>query len=160
MTIRVTCTGCHKRFDVSEQFAGKEGPCPNCKKRIKIPAVEDEVVIHGPEDAAPKDGTGQGSLKPIIREETALTAVQLTLIGVAIGGFFALSFIIRLMLGNQPAFPAYLLVLGALSIAVATVLSGYTFLRNQELGRFTGQSLYVRVAVCSLLYAVLWSVFP
>ena len=28
MPIRVTCTGCHARFDVSEKFAGKEGPVP------------------------------------------------------------------------------------------------------------------------------------
>ncbi|MEC8508925.1 MAG: MJ0042-type zinc finger domain-containing protein, partial [Planctomycetota bacterium] len=35
MSIRVTCPGCHARFNVSDQFAGKSGPCPKCKKTIQ-----------------------------------------------------------------------------------------------------------------------------
>ena len=160
MSIRVTCPGCHKRFNVSSKFAGKEGPCPSCKKKIKIPAVEEEVVIHAPEDMGPKDTTGESSVKPITREETAVSGVQWTLICVTIIGFFAASGILRLMIGDPSTFPVLLLGLGALLIAVPTVLGGYTFLRDQELGRFAGQSLFLRVAVCSGLYAVLWSTFP
>ncbi len=160
MTIRVTCPGCHKRFNVSAKFAGKEGPCPNCKKKIKIPAVEDEVVIHAPESKGPKDATGESSLKPITRQETAVSGVQWTLISVTIIGFFAASVIIRLMISDPSGFPLLLLGLGAVLIAVPTVLGGYAFLRDQELGRFVGRALTLRVAVCSGLYAVLWSIFP
>ena len=30
MAITVTCPGCHKKFVVSEKFAGKSGPCKYC----------------------------------------------------------------------------------------------------------------------------------
>ncbi len=159
MTIRVTCSGCYKRFDVSEQFAGKEGPCPSCKKVIQIPSPKEDVVIHAP-PAGPKDSTGRPTLKPIARQETNLSGVQMTLIGVTIFGFFAGSFITRLMLNGESGFPWLLLVLGALFVAIPTVLAGYTFLRNQELGRFVGKDLVMRVCVCAGVYALLWLLFP
>lgn len=37
MPIQVSCPSCKKSFQVSDQFAGKQGPCPNCKTPIKIP---------------------------------------------------------------------------------------------------------------------------
>jgi phage FluMu protein Com len=58
MAISIVCTGCKKRFSVSEKFAGLKGPCPNCKTVIQIPAKGDEVVIHAPEAAGPKDSKG------------------------------------------------------------------------------------------------------
>mgnify|MGYP000896189276 CR=1 FL=1 len=48
MAILVVCSGCRARFQVSDQFAGKSGPCPKCKAVIKIPtAKEAEVKFHG-----------------------------------------------------------------------------------------------------------------
>ena len=73
MPIQVTCPKCFKRFQVSEKFAGKTGPCPNCKSQIKVPEASEEVVIHAPEDDAPKDRSGQSVLKPLKREETDVT---------------------------------------------------------------------------------------
>ena len=49
MPINVTCPGCLKRFSVADKFAGKQGPCPKCKKIITIPKKEDQVVIHAPD---------------------------------------------------------------------------------------------------------------
>lgn len=40
MPIQVSCPSCKKSFQVSDQFAGKQGPCPNCKTPIKIPKAE------------------------------------------------------------------------------------------------------------------------
>lgn len=37
MPILVTCPGCKAQFNVSEKFAGKQGPCPKCKAVITIP---------------------------------------------------------------------------------------------------------------------------
>ena len=59
MAIAVICPSCKSRFSVSDQFAGRTGPCPKCKKPIKIPAVTAEaVVIHEPEaqSQAPREG--------------------------------------------------------------------------------------------------------
>ena len=80
MAIDVTCTKCHTRFQVSEKFAGKSGPCPKCKNIIKIPDVKDQVVIHAPEVTGPKDTTGQPVFKPITRTEVKLQAPQIALI--------------------------------------------------------------------------------
>ncbi len=46
MPINVICPGCHARFKVGDQFAGKTGPCPKCKTQIPIPALGYEVVFH------------------------------------------------------------------------------------------------------------------
>ena len=35
MAIDVTCPSCHTRFQVSDKFAGKSGPCPKCKNTIR-----------------------------------------------------------------------------------------------------------------------------
>ena len=57
MPIAVVCSSCKARFQVSEKFAGKQGPCPKCKSIITIPKVEEQVQIHAPEEAA-KVATG------------------------------------------------------------------------------------------------------
>ena len=80
MAIDVTCPACHTRFQVSEKFAGKSGPCPKCKKTIKVPEKKDEVVIHAPEVSGPKDSTGVAVLKPIGRTETRLSMMQMATI--------------------------------------------------------------------------------
>ena len=75
MAILVVCPTCKSRFQVSEKFAGKQGPCPKCKAVITIPRVEDEVKIHAPEEyagggsVAAKDASGRAVLKPISRQK-------------------------------------------------------------------------------------------
>ena len=70
MPIHVICPGCHARFKVGDQHAGKTGACPKCKGPIQIPAAGDEVVIHAPElEAGAKDAKGRSVLKPIRRKE-------------------------------------------------------------------------------------------
>jgi hypothetical protein len=82
MAIDVTCASCKTRFQVSDKFAGKQGPCPKCKKIITVPTKKDEVVIHAPEGSGPKDSKGQLVLKPLTRKETRLTQVN---IGIIVG---------------------------------------------------------------------------
>lgn len=160
MPIRVTCPGCHKRFNVSDKFAGKEGPCPKCKTKIKIPDKDDEVVIHEPESYGPKDQVGRGVLKPITRDETRLSAVQLTLIAAAIIGFFVAAFLMRMMLDDKREFSVILLGAAALVIAIPVVYAGYSFLRDPELGIFPPRERWARIAVCAALYAATWAAMP
>ena len=88
MPIHVTCPGCKKRYTVSEKFAGQQGPCPHCKTILTIPAKEDEVVIHAPEGAGPKDSKGQAVIRPILREETRFSLQwTLSIVGAIIGAF-------------------------------------------------------------------------
>ncbi len=74
MAILVVCPGCKKSFNVDDKFAGKTGPCPNCKTKITIPEKKPEVKIHAPDEFAGggKGVTGKLLLKPIARQETRI----------------------------------------------------------------------------------------
>jgi hypothetical protein len=158
MTIRVTCTGCHTRFNVSEKFAGKEGPCPKCKAMIRIPSKDEQVVIHAPENLGAVDSTGKPTLKPIARKETAFSAVQIVVICCCIAGFFAAAVLIRTASLEEKLLRVFMAI-GAIAITVPVVLAGYSFLRDQERGAFVGQELWLRITVCSAIYAALWLMF-
>ena len=159
MAIRVTCNKCHTRFNVSDKFAGKEGPCPKCKTKIKVPTKDEEVVIHAPTGSGPKDTAGRPILSPIKRRETVLSTIQLVLIGASVVAFLAVAFLLRSSF-TQETFPFWLLGVSAALIAPPLVYAGYAFLRNQELDFFVGQELWGRVAICSVIYAITWLAFP
>lgn len=160
MAIRVTCNKCHKRFNVSDKFAGQTGPCPNCKASIKIPDKSEEVVIHAPTPKGPTDTQGRAIVDPIRRKETTLSAVQWTIIGVCIAGFLAVSFLMQSMIPEKKDFPWWLLGLSAFAIAPPLVYAAYSFLRNQELDFFVGSELWARVLICSAVYALTWLAMP
>ena len=103
MPISVVCTGCKKRFSVSEKFAGQKGPCPSCKAIIQIPAKAEEVVIHAPEEAGPKDSQGKAVLKPILREETRFNPKIAAAVGVTIIALFIAAWIIGSVTPGAPA---------------------------------------------------------
>ena len=155
MPIQVTCPKCFKRFQVSEKFAGKTGPCPNCKQQIRVPEKSEEVVIHAPDDDAPKDRTGKSVLKPLKRTETDVTrngllitlGAVLAAVGVAIG--------FRVM-GGAPLWAA---VAGAILLGPPLVWAGYTFVRDSELEPYRGSELRYRVLILSAILAALWLVY-
>lgn len=159
MSIRVTCPGCHTRFNVSEKFAGRDGPCPKCKKVITIPKGSEEVKVHAPENFGPKGATGEAVLKPIFRKETKLSPVQLVLIFAFIFGIVAIALLLRIGVADKNNFSSVLL--GGLSILVAApcAFAGYTFLRDSELGSLSGQDLWLRIGICAVVYGLSWSAF-
>ena len=71
MAIPVTCPGCRTRFQVSDQHAGKSGPCPKCKTTIRVPTKEEEVKIEVPEQFVSGGRTVSGGVvfKPNARKE-------------------------------------------------------------------------------------------
>jgi hypothetical protein len=153
MPISIVCPGCKKRFTVSEKFAGQEGPCPKCKETIKIPELGDQVVVHAPEDAGPKDAKGRAVSKPILREETKFSPK----IAAAIAGGVVLVLVLAIILRGS-ANPI-ILAFGALLLAPPLVLGGYSFLRNDELEPYLGKELLVRALSCGAAYAFLWGVY-
>lgn len=155
MTIHIVCPGCKKRWTVSDRFAGQQGPCPACKTLIDIPKKGDEVVVHAPEEAGPKDSKGRAVLRPILREETRFSAV--TAIAVVAGIVVVL--VIAASLRAMRPVPVYLLALGAIALAPPLVLGGYSFLRNSELEPYRGKELAIRVAACAAAYALLWGIY-
>lgn len=160
MAIRVTCPKCHTRFNVSDKFAGKEGPCPKCKSKIKVPAKEEEVVVHAPTASGAVDSQGRPIVDPLRRKETVLSTVQLVLIGACIVGFLAAAFVLRSSFTERADFPMWLMGVAAVLIAPALVYVAYAFLRNQDLAFYVGQELWGRVAICSAIYAITWLAMP
>jgi hypothetical protein len=167
MSILVVCPGCRKSFSVSDKFAGKSGPCPNCKTTITVPQKDEEVKIHAPTEFADGGRSVSGKLltKPIARAQTklepvvaaAIAAGALTVLLVAwLGGKFGL-FVREGAAGPQ----ANLLpcAIGLLLVSPPLVVAAYTFLRNDELEPYRGRPLYIRAAICGVAYAALWGVY-
>lgn len=155
MSIQVTCPGCLSRFSVDDRFAGKKGPCPKCKKEITIPDKSQEVVIHSPENAGPKDSKGKLILKPLKREETKLS--KGVLIGAIVGGIGVL--VIAVLLRSFENTSPILLTLGAIALAPPLVIAGYGFLHDDELQGFEGQELWIRTSICSAVFASTWGLY-
>jgi len=157
MPIQVICPGCHKRFAVSDKFAGQKGPCPSCKTVIQIPEKSEEVVVHAPEDFGPKDAKGTAVLKPIARKEAKFSTTTALLIGAGVITVFALALILRY--ASVADILPWILGSGAVLLGPPLAYAGYTFLRDQELEPFRGMPLLVRSLICGLGYAALWGLY-
>lgn len=158
MPIQVICPGCHTRFKVGDQHAGKTGACPKCKGPIEIPQAGEEVVIHAPEhEAGAVDSKGRSVLKPIKRKETKFSANIL----VVVTGLVALSLAIAWLMGRSDLGEAlrWVLAMGAILLGPPLAYAGYAFLRDDELDPYRGTSVVLRSISCGLVYALLWGVY-
>jgi hypothetical protein len=155
MSIRVICPSCHASFNVSDQFAGKEGPCPKCKTKIKIPDQAEEVVVHAPDAYGPKDSAGRSVLRPVARTETNFSWIYAVAIGVAV----LAAFIIAAVLRTMEDVPVAMIVLAAVALGPTLSVGGYSFLRSEDLEPYRGTGLLVRALICGLVYAILWGVY-
>lgn len=155
MAIPVTCPSCLTRFNVSEKFAGKSGPCPKCQKTIKIPEKAEEVVIHAPEESGPKDSKGRAVLKPLRRKEVSLSLP--VVLGAGLGTLVVFGIAFGIGLSGSP--PAALLGAGALLLALPLTFVGYWFLHDDELEGFQGKSLMIRCCIGALAFAATWAIY-
>jgi hypothetical protein len=159
MPISVVCSGCQARFNVSEKFAGKQGPCPKCKKVITIPdAPAVEVTIHAPEAfaAGGKDSKGRPILKPIARAQTKFSPVVI----VGTIGAILLTLAVAFMMRMAPESSKVLVAaVGLVIVSPALAFAGYFFLRDDEAEPYRGKALYLRAALCGLAYALLWAAY-
>jgi len=156
MPIQVTCPNCLKRFQVSDKFAGKTGPCPSCKKEIKVPDASEEVIIHAPDDGAPKDSQGVSVLKPLKRTETDVTRKGILITSGAI--LLALAGAVGLKMSGD-TIPLYIHALGAFFLAPPLIWAGYSFVRDSELEPYVGSELWNRVLMLSGIFVALWLLY-
>lgn len=157
MPIPITCPKCLKRFQVSDKFAGKTGPCPSCKNPIKIPTADEQVVIHAPESDAPKDSTGQSVLKPITGTETDVTRKGLIVTILAIVAIFAAALALRFV--GEGSAPFWAQLLGIFVLAPPMIWASYSFVYNRELEPYRGRELHQRVGILSLIFAAMWLIY-
>ena len=158
MPITVVCRGCHQRFQVSDKFAGKQGPCPKCKATIYVPKPEEEVKIHTPEhsEASARGVSGQLVLKPIARETTRLAVWQIA----ALAGGSAAVLIGAVMLRWFPMEVRQVAaMIGLLVLSAPLTIAAYTFLRDSELEPHRGLALWMRAAICGAIYAGYWAFY-
>ena len=158
MAIDVTCTSCKTRFQVSEKFAGKSGPCPKCKATIKIPEKKDEVKIHGGEEFDSKTATGQPTFKPISRTEVKLQSPQIVAIIGSVVVVLIAALVIR-MTSKGGDVPPLVTILGSILLGPPLAFAGYTFLRDDELEPYRGNEVILRSLVCGLAFAAIWGAY-
>jgi hypothetical protein len=157
MAIDVTCPGCKTRFQVSDKFAGKQGPCPKCKGIIKVPAKSEQVVIHAPEETGTKTATGQPIFKPIAWKEARLTRLQIVIIAASVLVVLLATFVFRVAFGGNP--PLIVLIVGSIVLAPPLAFAGYAFLRDTELEPHRGKELGMRLIAPSVVYPGLWALY-
>ncbi|MDH3716910.1 MAG: hypothetical protein OES79_02200 [Planctomycetota bacterium] len=158
MAIIVVCRNCHKRFKVSDQFAGQKGPCPSCKSVIQVPTKDEEVQIHTPEhsEEGVRGRTGELLLEPIAREHVSFPLWA----WIAIGVSALVALIVAWSLsGADESTKRFMAGLGAILLAPPLVIAGYTFLRNDELEPYRGLWLWVRTGICAAVYILIWAVY-
>jgi len=157
MPIHVVCPGCAARFQVSDQFAGRTGPCPKCKQPITIPtpAVK-AVTIHEPEAATAAPGRSRTATIPFRRVERPVSTTALVLAGAGVAACMTGAWLVGF--AWRPAEPpAWLLLAGAFIVAIPCVAIGYQAVRERELEPHRGRSLVLRVLACATVYAGLWA---
>src|SRR5262245_26403092 len=160
MAIDVTCPGCHTRFQVSEKFAGKSGPCPKCKVVIKIPDKSQEVVIHAPEDYGPKGASGQAVFKPIARSEVRLAVPQIAIIVGSVLVVLIGAVLLRTMVPDKHSMQFQIIMgLAAALLGPPLAFASYTFLRDDELEPYRGMEVLLRALACGLVYAAIWGAY-
>ena len=161
MSIRVTCTKCHTRFNVSEKFAGKEGPCPKCKTKIRVPMPAEEIRIEAPKTKGPTDTKGRAIVDPILRKDTVLSSVQIVMLVAGLVGFLALAFGMRFAeLKPEDTIWWSLLGLGGLLLAIPLNFVSYHIIRDNDLEPFSGFELWKRIAICGAVFAITWISLP
>ena len=156
MAIQVTCPKCFKRFSVSDKFAGKSGPCPNCNEILRVPEANESVTIHAPDDGGPKDRSGQSVLKPIRRTETVVTRNGLILTVAALIAAAAVAIGLRLAFDDLPI---WIRVIAALALAPPLIWAAYGFAGDSELQGYQGRELLNRVLAAATLISATWLIY-
>ena len=157
MPITVVCRSCHQRFQVSDKFAGRQGPCPKCKATIYIPKPEEEVKIHTPEhsEASAKGVSGQLVLKPIAREKTRLARWQIIALAVGLVGVLVVAIAMRWF----PDLRQIAAMVGLLLLSAPLAAAAYAFLRDPELEPHSGMALWTRAGICAAIYMSCWAFY-
>jgi hypothetical protein len=153
MASPVICPGCTSRFTVSDKFAGMTGPCPKCKRPIKIPAI----TIHEPEaPRASSGGTGRVPTAPLPRFDRPVPQSAILASGAGAVALLVAAWLVGLVV-KPGDLPAWLLLGLAFVVAVPCVMLGYEAIRDRDLEPYRGRPFLIRSLGCAAIYAGLWA---
>ena len=156
MPISVVCSGCFKRFQVSEKFAGKKGPCPNCKTIIDIPA--EQVKVHAPDEliSGGKTVKSRTVSTPLARLNTEFNLRDVLLVS---GGFLAV-LLVAAVLGRLGLGSNLFGLVGLFLIAFPLVFIGQRLLQDaDDLHSLAMSEILRKCAICGAAYPFLWGCF-
>lgn len=156
MAILVVCPSCTSRFTVSDQFAGRTGPCPKCKKPITVPTPEAQAVtIHEPEPVGAGPG-GKSFTVPFKSLDRPVGPMAFVAGGICAVLLLLAAWLYRWAAGEPP--PAWVALTVAFLVGIPGAAIGYAALRNRELEAYRGSALLLRCLACAAVYAALWAV--
>ena len=156
MPISVVCPGCYTRFQVSDKFAGKKGPCPKCQTIIDIP--KEQVKVHAPDEFASGGKTVKGRkiLQPLTRLNTEFKIQHILW---AVGGMLAV-LLLTAILGYLKLGSNILGLIGLILIAFPLVYAGQRLLQDaDDLLLLEMPEIRRKCAICAGAYVLLWVCF-
>lgn len=158
MAIHVICPGCMARFEVSDRFAGKKGPCPKCGHLIEIP--KENLVVHAPDEMMidGKKVKNPDFIRPIEQKTFSFTgrAILVNLVTVAV--VLTVATVFHFI--HFAPLAAAVGVLLSLAVAFPLVKYGYmTFRDPDDLEIFLGGQLSKKSAVGAIGFVVFWILF-
>lgn len=162
MPISIVCPSCKARFSVSDQFAGRTGPCPKCKAPITIPKpAAQTVTIHEPDAPVSSSGaTGRAPTAPLKSRDkpVKVSALIMSAVGavICLGAAAILPRLFPPSSNGDTTIPAWVLLGGAFAVAIPSVTLGYAAVRNRELEPLQGSDFAKRAIICAVVYAALW----
>jgi len=162
MAIDVICSGCFKRFQVSDQFAGRSGPCPGCKTIISIPTLDDQVVIEEP-DYKPGAAGAHTKIDGIRRRVGVFRRLEITVL-CALFGCSAFLGILSRLFRNESAVEftfttGALFGVGIVLSSVGSCLLGYGVLKDSEIESFDRRTTFIRSIIAGVIYCLIAAVF-
>jgi hypothetical protein len=161
MSIIVVCPGCRKSFNVSDKYAGRTGPCPNCKKPLRVPTKSEEVKIEAPAEFQSGGRSISGKLitKPIARFQSKFQPVTTAILVASVLAVLVATWAMGGLFQEATTSAFLCSAIGLLLVSPPLALAGYTFLHDVDLEPYSGRALYLRTGLCSLGYVILWGMF-
>ena len=162
MAIDVICPGCFKRFQVSDQFAGRSGPCPGCKTVITIPALGDQVVIVEPEPQSVATGA-QAKLDGIARRAGFFQRFEIITLCSLFAATAGIAILTRILQNDAvigfTTTTAILFAGGLTLLSLASSFLGYGVFKDSEVEAFDRRNTIIRSIITAAMYCLIASVF-
>ena len=162
MAIDVICSGCFKRFQVSDQFAGRSGPCPGCKTIISIPTLDDQVIIEEP-DYKPGTAGAHTKIDGISRRVGVFQRLEITILCALFGCSTIIGIASRLFESDSAVgltlTTGALFAVGIVLSSVGSCLLGYGVLKDSEIESFDRRTTIIRSIIGGVIYFLIAAVF-